>query len=150
MKDEARQLEMIAAVLRAESTVALATVDERSEPCVASLFYIVDGDLNLCWLSSAASMHSRNLGRHTTARATVYRHTENWKEICGVQMRGRVEVISEPDRRSSLLKTYSERFALGRVLRTVIGRSTLYQFLPEWFRYIDNLKRFGYKFEVMR
>src|ERR1017187_2648796 len=92
MKDEAKKLEMIAAVLRAESTVALATVDERNDPCVASLFYIVDGDLNLYWLSSAASMHSRHLGRNSTASAAVYRHTENWKEICGFQMRGQVEV----------------------------------------------------------
>jgi uncharacterized protein len=150
MKDEARQLEIIAGLLRAESTVALATVDEHGEPCVASLFYLVDGDMNLYWLSSAASMHSRNLGIDSTASAAIHRHTEHWKEICGVQMRGRVEVVSEAERRSTLLKVYCERFSLGSVLRMSIGRSTMYQFRPEWFRYIDNSKRFGYKFEVMR
>jgi uncharacterized protein YhbP (UPF0306 family) len=150
MKKDTGQLKTIAAFLREESTVALATVDEQGEPCVASLFYIVDGDLNMYWLSSAASMHSRNLGRNPTASATVYRHTENWKEICGVQMRGRVEVVSEAERRSCLLKVYCERFNLGDVLRLAIGRSTLFQFRPKWFRYIDNSKRFGYKFEVMR
>jgi uncharacterized protein YhbP (UPF0306 family) len=150
MKEETTQLETIAALLRNESTVALGTVDERGEPCVAALFYIVDDDLNLYWLSSANSAHSRNLGKNPTASATVYRHTENWKEICGVQMRGRVEAISNRERRSALLKIYCERFNLGRVLRLAIGRSTLYQFRPEWFRYIDNSKRFGYRFEVTR
>ena len=150
MKKDARQLETIAELLRGESTFALATVDEQGQPSVAPLFYIVDGDLNLYWLSSAASIHSRNLAKNPTASATVYRHTEIWKEICGVQMQGRVEVISDPERRSALVKVYCERFGLGRVLQLAIGRSTLYQFQPQWFRYIDNSKRFGYKFEVTR
>jgi len=150
MKEETKQLETIAALVRGESTVALATVDERGEPCVAALFYIVDGDLNLYWLSSVNSAHSRNLCISPLASATVYRQTENWKAICGVQMRGRVESISDRERRSAMLKIYCERFALGRVLRLAIGRSTLYRFRPEWFRYIDNSMRFGYKFEVMR
>ena len=73
MKKDTRQLNRIAALLRGEFTVALATVDEQGEPCVAPLFYIVDGDLNLYWLSSAASKHSLNLGRNPTASATVDR-----------------------------------------------------------------------------
>ena len=150
MSKQAAQLETIAALLRAQSTLALATTDEQGAPCVAPLFYIVDGDLTLYWLSSAASLHSRNLGRCPAASATVYRNTENWKEICGVQMRGSVETISGPQQRNPLVRTYCERFGLGGVLRLAIRRSTLYAFRPVWFRYIDNSKHFGYNFELTR
>ena len=149
-KREAKRLELIGQLLRAESTVALATTGEHGEPCVAPLFYIVDGELNLYWLSSAKSAHSRNLKANLAVAASVFRHTEKWKEICGVQMRGRVEAITGQERRGALVKVYCERFGLGSVLRLAIGRATLYQFQPEWFRYMDNSKRLGYKFEVVR
>ena len=150
MPKKARQLEIIATLLREESTIALATVDEQAEPCVAPLFFIVDGDLNLYWLSSSASLHSRNVRRNPIASGAVYRHTEMWREICGVQMRGRVDAIAGPKRRVELVKVYCERFGLGDVLRQAMRRATVYAFRPEWFRYIDNSKRFGYKFEVTR
>jgi uncharacterized protein YhbP (UPF0306 family) len=149
-KTEAKQLESIGVLLRAESTVALATTDENGEASVAPLFYIVDGDLNLYWLSSAKSAHSGNLKANPAVAASVFRHTEKWKEICGVQMRGRVEAITDPERRKAVVKIYCERFELGNVLRLAIGRATLYAFRPDWFRYIDNSKRLGYRFEVVR
>ncbi len=149
-KAEAKRIELIGQLLRAESTVALATTDQLGAPSVAPLFYFVDGELNLYWLSSTKSAHSANLIANPVAAASVFRHTERWKEICGVQMRGRVEAIADPERRKELVKVYCKRFGLGSVLRLAIGRATLYQFQPEWFRYIDNSKRLGYKFEVVR
>jgi len=149
-KRETKQLESIGELLRSESTVALATTNENGEACVAPLFYIVDAELNLYWLSSAKSAHSANLRANPAVAASVFRHTEKWKEICGVQMRGQAIAIPDPERRKALVKIYCERFGLGSVLRLVIGKATLYQFQPEWFRYIDNSKRLGYRFEVVQ
>jgi uncharacterized protein YhbP (UPF0306 family) len=148
MTKKDRQFELIASLLRGESTLAVATVDERGGPCVAPLFYIADAELNLYWFSSAESGHSRNLHPSATVSATVFHHTENWKEIRGVQMRGEVEAVADAERRSAVVKQYCERFRLGRVLQLAIRRSTLYVFRPEWFRYTDNAKHFGYKFEL--
>ena len=145
-----KRLETIAAFLRAESTMALATTDERGEPEVVPLFYILDGDLTLCFLSSAASRHCQNLLVRPAASATVYRHTESWKDICGVRMRGLVTVIDEPERRRALIQQYHERFQLGTVPRLAIRRCALYSFRPIFFRFIDNSKRFGYKIEATR
>jgi uncharacterized protein YhbP (UPF0306 family) len=130
--------------------MALATTDESGEPCVAPLFYIPDQELNLYWLSSAKSQHSRNLRLNPEASATVYRQTEKWQEICGLQMRGGVEIVTEREQRNLLVKSYCQRFSLGSVLRLAIRRSTLYVFRPRWFRYIDNTRRFGYRFELTR
>lgn len=145
-----KQFETIAALLREENTLALATVDERGEPCIAPLFYLAGPDLSLFWLSSRKSLHSRNLIRSPRASATVYRHAETWKAIRGVQMRGSVAVVTDPARRKALIKLYCKRFELGTVFRLAIGQCDLYEFRPDFFRYIDNAKHFGYKFEVSR
>src|ERR1035441_1887789 len=102
MGDRRKELETIAALLRDESTLALATTDEQGQPCVAPLFYIACEELTLFWLSLETSLHSQNLKRAPMAAAAIYRHTENWKEIRGVQLRGPVTVIAEPERRRAL------------------------------------------------
>jgi len=150
MKGTAKQLELIAALLGEETTLSLATSGGGGEPCVAPLFYIADKELSLCWLSSESSSHSVNLERNAHAAATVYRNAQNWKEICGVQLGGAVSKVTEPELRAALVKAYCERFKLGRVFRLAVKQSVLYSLKPEFFRYIDNARGFGYKFELMR
>lgn len=145
-----KQWKMVTALLDEQSTLSLATTGPDGEACVAPLFYIVDEGLTLCWLSSENSAHSINLTRTPRAAAAVYRDTADWKRICGVQMRGTTSRIEDPVRRHALIAAYCERFKLGSVLRVAIRRSVLYAFQPEHLRYIDNAKRFGYKFELRR
>ena len=145
-----QQVQSIAALLRAQSTFALATAGENGEPCVAPLFYVVDEELTLYWLSSESSLHSLNLERTPRAAATVYRTTENAREICGVQMRGAASLIADRARRDAIVQLYCERFDIGAIYRLAIRQSALYAFRPEWIRFIDNDKRFGYKFEITR
>ena len=148
MTDRQKQLEMIAALLREQNTLALATTDQRGQPCVAPLYYISDDELNLYWLSSESSLHSENLKLSPNAAAAVYRPTENWKEIRGVQLRGPVTVISDPAKRRALIKAYCERFQLGAIFKTAISQCSLYALRPVFFRYIDNSKVFGHSFEI--
>jgi uncharacterized protein YhbP (UPF0306 family) len=150
MKGTARQLELIAALLREETTLSLATSGEGGAVCVAPLFYIVDEEFSLYWFSSKSSLHSLNLKRTPRAAATVYRNAESWREICGVQLRGAVSKVAEPERRATLVEAYCERFTLGRVFRLALHTSDLYSLRPEFFRYIDNARGFGYKFELTR
>lgn len=145
-----KQLELVAALLNEETTLSLATTGEDSHACVAPLFYIVDENLSLYWLSSESSLHCLNLAATPRAAATVYRSVDNWKKIRGVQLRGVVCKVTEPERRAALVKAYCERFKLGRVLRPALRLSTLYCLQPEFFRYIDNARGFGFKFELTR
>jgi uncharacterized protein YhbP (UPF0306 family) len=148
MSDRRKQLEAIAVLLREQSTLALATTDEQAQACVAPLYYIADEALNLFWLSSESSLHSQNLKRVPSAAATIYRHTEHWKEIRGVQLRGSVGVIADPRRRHALIEAYCERFQLGAVFKAAISQSSLYALRPVFFRYIDNSRIFGHHFEI--
>jgi uncharacterized protein YhbP (UPF0306 family) len=150
MRGARKQLDLVAALLGEETTLSLATTGEDGQACVAPLFYIVDENLSLYWLSSESSLHSLNLAANPRAAATIYRSVENWKQIRGVQLRGTVSKVTEPKRRAALLKSYCERFKLGRVPRLAIRLSTLYSFQTDFIRYIDNARGFGYKFELSR
>ena len=81
----AEQRDALRAFLSRENTLALATVNERGEASIAPLFYLVDQRLSLFWLSSPSSLHSQNLKREPRAAATVYRHTDKWKDVRGLQ-----------------------------------------------------------------
>jgi uncharacterized protein YhbP (UPF0306 family) len=138
----------IAAFLRSQSTLSLATTALNGTPQVAPLFYLADDNLRLYWLSSASSQHSRNLKRDAAAAVSVHASTEQWKEIRGVQMRGAVAVVTARSTRRKVVDAYCARFRLEPLFQAAIAHSRLYCFQPEWVRYLDNSKRFGYKFEL--
>jgi uncharacterized protein YhbP (UPF0306 family) len=150
MRTARKQLELVAALLGEETTFSLATTGKNGLACVAPLFYIVDEELSLYWLSSRSSLHSLNLAATPRAVATVCRSVESWRKIRGVQLRGTVSKVTDPERRIALLAAYCERFKLGRVLRPVLRLSTLFSFQPDFIRYIDNARGFGSKFELTR
>jgi len=143
-----KQLEWIAALLRAESTMALSTADAEGLPYVAPLFYVVDEDLTLYWFSSTRSQHSLNLLREPRSAATVYRSVYHWRDIRGVQMSGAVSVVSDSVLRKRFASEYCERFQLGTAFRLAIRQSTLYAFKPSFLRGIDNSHHLGEKFEI--
>jgi uncharacterized protein YhbP (UPF0306 family) len=144
---ERSRLQTVARFLKSQSTLTLSTATAGGTPCAAPLFYLAAGGLRVYWLSAASSEHSRNLERNPRAAVSVYRPAEEWKKIRGVQMRGTVSAVSEPARREEIVGVYRRRFRLSRALEPAILRSTLYCFAPEWVRYLDNSRRFGYQFE---
>ncbi len=150
MNKTEKLLDRIAQLLRGQTTLSLATTGEDGQPCVAPLFYFVDEDLSLYWLSSASSLHSRNLLRTPHAAATVYCAAQTWREIRGVQMRGPASIVAEPRRRAAITESYCERFKLGRILRMPVRQSSLFVLQPEFLRFIDNSRGFGSKFELAR
>ncbi|HVJ07929.1 MAG TPA: pyridoxamine 5'-phosphate oxidase family protein [Acidisarcina sp.] len=149
MLEETSQLDLVTTLLRTESTLALATADESGGASIAPLFYIADEALALYWISSGTTVHSRNLERDSRASITIYHSTEHWEEIRGVQMRGCAIPVRDEEHRESVIDLYVNRFHLEASFREAIAQSTLYKFCPEFLRYIDNAKGFGYKFELM-
>jgi uncharacterized protein YhbP (UPF0306 family) len=141
-------IDTIAAFLKSQNTLALSTIAGDGAPRVTPLFYLLEDDLRMYWFSSASSEHSCILRSNPAAAVTVYRPAERWREIRGVQMRGAATAIRDRARRRSIAEAYAQRFRLGEFLRAGIARSSLYVFQPSWIRYIDNSRRFGYRFEV--
>jgi uncharacterized protein YhbP (UPF0306 family) len=150
MNPTEKQLERVTQLLREQTTLSLATTGEDGMPSVAPLFYFADENLTLYWLSSPASLHSRNLMRSPRAATNIYRNALSWREIRGVQIIGSVCVIAEPKLRATILERYCQRFHLGRVLKVAVRQSVLHALQPEFIRYIDNSSGFKSKFEWMR
>jgi uncharacterized protein YhbP (UPF0306 family) len=142
-----RKRELIANLLAAQTTLSLATVTPDGSPRVTPLFYLPQ-DLRLYWFSSPSSGHSRNLAAQPDCAVTVYSPATGWKEIRGAQMRGAVSRVKDPELHSTITPQYITRFQLSRLFQPLIAKSALYCFEPHWLRYLDNSRRFGYKFEL--
>ena len=142
--------ESIIELLQSQSTLTLATIGEDALPRAASLFYLPGEEFELYWFSSGNSEHSRNVERRSEAAVTVAYPTDQWREIRGLQMRGRVSMVDDNVERERITRSYIQRFQLGTVFATAIRQSTLYLFRPSWVRYIDNSRGFGFKWEWTR
>lgn len=136
--------------LRSESTLALATASSEGIPAVAPVFYVLEeaenGDWMLFWLSSPKSLHSQQSAG--VVAGTVFAATEDWREIRGLQLRGEVTVVRDSVERQRILEQYARRYRLNALLRLAMAQSTLYCLRPNWLRWIDNGRRFGYKREA--
>lgn len=148
------RLERVHTLLRSQATLVLATVDEDLAPRSTPLFYLArraaleNEPLLLFWFSSRTSVHSRNCARHPAAAAAVFAPARGWRQIRGAQFWGRVALVADPELRTPIEREYCERFELGRVPAAAMRRSALYCFTPQRVRYIENLRRFGEKFEI--
>jgi uncharacterized protein YhbP (UPF0306 family) len=140
--------ETVLAFLAEQSTLVLSTVNEHGVAQSAPLFYLLAEQPGmLCWLSSPDSDHSINISRNAQCSAAVFRATDDWTRIAGVQMTGYAAAVSAEER-EPILARYCERFSLDETLSAVISKSTLYAFRPAWIRYIDNSRGFGWKLEL--
>lgn len=146
--EEQETQKAIESLVHGQSTLVLSTVNADGTPHAAPLFYLAGGELEFYWFSSTSSQHSVNLIRSRSVAGAIYAPTEHWKEICGVQMRGAVENITDRKVRRDVTHRYCERFHLGRIFRLALSRSSLYVLRPSWIRYIDNSKHFGYRAEI--
>ena len=143
-----KRLGLVTELLRSQNTLALATSGADGSPRLAPLFYFPGEDLRLYWFSSSSSEHARNLKRDSSAAVSIFRPTDQWKQICGVQMRGIAAVVTDRARRKVISQAYTDYFQLGTLFQTTMLRNRLYEFQPSWLRYIDNSGRFGDKFEL--
>lgn len=141
------RLQLVAALLRSQSTLTLSTCDEDGWPHATPLFYHLHDDMRLYWFSSPQSVHSRHISREPRVAVAVSRPTEQWREIRGVQMHGDVTVVAG-QMRKTVTASYCERFHLGAMFGLAIMKSRLFGFQPSWIRYLDNAKGLGYKFEI--
>jgi len=129
----------VRAVIERETTLVLATTAGDGAAIATPLFYYPDADLNLYWLSSPDSRHSRNLSERPRVATAIYSPVTDWKEIRGVQMEGLASATSD----SNILAAYRRRFSLGPELDAIIAHSTMYVFRPSWCRYVGGLKADG-------
>ncbi len=138
----------IRAFLAAHSTLALSTVNAEGLPQSAPLFFAVDDDGSLLFVSSPKSRHSLNIAADSKAAVTVHNETWSWEKIAGVQMEGEVHLVPAGPGREQAWEVYKAKFPFVAEFEGEVSRSEFYRFAPKWARLIDNSVQFGYKEEI--
>lgn len=149
--------EAIRDMLAAHNTITLATCHD-GKPWAASLFFASDKRLNLYFVSDHRTRHARHIKESGTAFATVNADNGTWTEVKGLQIEGRVAVVTGMERMTAL-GHYLAKFHDVKALfesprsddeRTIAERlkaANLYCLAPAWIRLIDNSRWFGFKAE---
>lgn len=145
------------------STLTLATCGPDGEPHAAPVYFaageLPPGEeaqvdpaalkraLHLYFFSDPHSQHSQDVSGNPRAAVAFYPESESWQEIRGIQMRGEVQAVQPGAQWDLAWKYYRARFPFVTELEAIVARNTLYVFIPDWIRLIDNRKGFGYKEE---
>jgi uncharacterized protein len=137
----------IAAYLRAHHTMTLATAatgpDGDPEVHAASVFYAIDSRLRLVFVSKPTSRHGAHILGGSRVAATVTEESQEWREIQGVQLWGRAEMLSGAARARGMA-LYLRRFPFVRDLlaeprlAALATELAVFRVTPERFALTDN------------
>jgi len=130
--------------LRARHTMTIATVSAAgNEPHAASVFFAVDRELRLVFLSKAASVHGTHIGEAARVAVTVTEDYGDWEAIQGVQLWGEAELLSGAAK-TRAFALYLKRFPFVRDLVSRSGMADLmrgigvYRVTPHRVAFTDN------------
>jgi hypothetical protein len=81
----------------------------------ATVFYVSMG-FDLYFRSKACSRHMRNLTTNPRVAATINEDAEDWRAIKGIQLEGRVDVVSRHDETRRVMEAFSLRYPFVETL----------------------------------
>jgi uncharacterized protein YhbP (UPF0306 family) len=91
--------------LKSQNLMALAT--NNKAPWVCTAYYLVDGKLNLYFISSPDSKHCKDIEKNGKVACAIYdSHTPNSELKIGVQIQGTASQVRGWDRTKVLLKMW--------------------------------------------
>jgi uncharacterized protein YhbP (UPF0306 family) len=138
-------------------TLTLATTF-RGKVWTTPLFYQVDSDLRLYFISDAGTRHIQNAMRNPDVALSIIEQSQAWHSIRGIQLEGTLSRISD-ENRDYIEQLYCEKFTfLRNILEAVddekservkqrFQASDFYVVTPGFIRFIDNARGFGFKEE---
>jgi uncharacterized protein YhbP (UPF0306 family) len=113
-RDELRA--RIAEYLRAHHTMTVATAPPAGNaPHAAHVFYAMEHDLRLIFLSQTTSLHGQHIGEAAPVAVTVSEDYDQWRDIQGVQIWGIARRLTRTAEARALAH-YLRRFPFARDL----------------------------------
>ena len=142
--------------LGSNATACMATVDEKGLPHAVNVWYAIDQDGKMYFVSSLDSAHSRHMLRDPHVAVTVYGYTEDPMHIHGVQIKGACTIIAPPDGGNRKAwdhawKTFTNRYPFvqqAEMWCKAVESQSFFCITPMWVRWLDNRKGFGFKVEI--
>lgn len=91
--------------------VQIATASD-GRPWVCTVYFVVDNELNLYWLSYPARRHSQEIEQNSQVAAAVVVKAD--QPVVGVQLEGRVSVVSEGEVVKEVMGHYIRKYDAGK------------------------------------
>lgn len=154
MSEELKQ--RILDYLRTHNTMTLATT-HTDLPWGATVFFASE-DLHLYFFSAPDSRHCQNLEVNPRVAVTIQEDYQDWRQIKGIQLEGRVALVDGIFEKAKAMTIYAAKYPEVIKLFTNPGSGVFYQaFLrvkfyrvtPEKVFFIDNAQGFGKRQELM-
>jgi uncharacterized protein YhbP (UPF0306 family) len=136
----------VRAYLAAQQVMTLAT-QGADGPWAAAVFYAEMGE-DLVFVSSPASRHAGQLARDPRCAGAIHGAADDWANICGIQLEGRVEPL-QGDACAQARERYGEKFPFARPavaaapILQALARVHWYRLRIERLYFIDNARGFG-------
>jgi uncharacterized protein YhbP (UPF0306 family) len=127
-------------------------------PWTASVYYARIG-LNLVFFSSPNSLHIRAFADNPLASACIHGYYDKWQEIKGLQIEGRVELVSGAQTKAEALSVYFRKYPFARQLlsdpwtmsKELVKKAStveMYVFRSSSIFYLDNKEDFGKRWKL--
>jgi uncharacterized protein YhbP (UPF0306 family) len=130
--------------LRAHHVMCVATADPSGNtPHAANVFYAVDSEMRLIFVSRPTSLHGLHMGKKGPVAVTVSEDYDDWRLIQGVQLWGTAERLG-PVAKVAALARYFKQFPFARELMRdspqAVGQRDIavYRVSPERVSFTDN------------
>jgi uncharacterized protein YhbP (UPF0306 family) len=133
--------------LFALSTMTLATVSSNGQPHAAPVYFAAGGNLHLYFFSDPGSQHGQDIKGRPEAFCAIYPECHDWRDIRGLQLRGRVRRVEPGPEWAAAWELYAAKFPFVSELKEAVARNALYVFETRWARLVDNRRGFGFKEE---
>ena len=153
MSDNLKQ--QILDYLHSHNTMTLATCAGDS-PWAATVFYASE-EFRLYFFSSPESRHCQNLAANPHVAVTVQEDYQDWREIKGIQLEGKVVAVESVLEKAKAMTAYARKYPTVIKLFTNPASGVFYKaflkvkfycVMPERVFYIDNEQGFGKRQEL--
>ena len=149
--------DMALRLVEEETTMTLATA-KRDEAWAAPVYYVFVKSA-FYFLSDPTSRHIKEALQSGQAASAIYASATTWKEIRGLQMSGRVQVVNTGILAVQVLREYLKKYPFTKEFfkkKTVPDLEAfserfgvrLYGFIPTLTYYLNNQIRFAFRAEV--
>ena len=142
-------------LIQSRKTLVLATADP--EPWCAPVYYVYQQQ-SFFFFSSKESRHIRAALASNRCAASIFRDGDDWREIEGLQMDGKLERVQLGSQAVSVFRAYLNKLpkvkrsfpelALDLTRFTQHFRTELYAFVPEQVFYLNNQTGLGKRREI--
>lgn len=147
MNRDPRQLAL--AYLANHQVMTLATTGPQGI-WAAAVFYVNDG-FDLIFLSAGHTRHAQNITAVPHIAATIQEDYRDWEEIKGIQLEGRVSLLSDVSRETAVaryLQKYPFLAKADEKMQAALAQVNWYLLQPEKLYFIDNSLGLGHRDEI--